>query len=57
MLLTVFPDAAVQVPHQLLGPPVSVRLTERSVFTVGVRVAVGMVNDDDAILVWQPLSE
>ena len=54
MPLTVVPVAAVQVPHelrrnhQLLGPPVSVRSTERSPFTVVARVAVGMVNDDDA---------
>ena len=63
MLLTVVPVAAVQVPHQpilnhqLLSPPVSVKSTERSLLTVAVRVAVGMVKDDDAILVWQPLSE
>ena len=54
MLLTVVPFAAVQEPHQLMrnhqlpGPPVSVRVTERSAFTAAVRVAAGMVKDDDA---------
>ena len=62
MLLTVFPDVAVQAPkcpilnHQLLVQSDRERPTERSLLTVVVRVAAVMVKEDDAILLEQLLS-
>ena len=60
MPLAVGPGAAVQLPddlirnHQLGGPSLRVRSTERSSFTVAVRLAGWMVNVVAAIWLLQP---
>ena len=63
MPLTVVPGAAVHVPdelilnHQLGGPLLSVRSTERSLFVVAERLADPMLNVVVAITLAQALSE